>query len=212
MNDSKSNIDLRTYIFLDSLQSQMASYISSVSSGFLPVGGQSSCIIEIAPGIEINALTDIAIKATNVRPGLQIVERAYGMLEVHSDDQGDTRMAGEAVLTAINQNLENRIKPRILTSQLIKNVADHHAQLINRSRRGSMLLKGETLYVLEMEPAGYAYYAANEAEKSANIKIIDVIGFGKFGRVYISGEEAEVLECKTIVEKRLSEISGREDY
>jgi len=212
MNDSKSHIDLRTYIFLDSLQSQMASYISTVSRGFLPVGGQSSCIIEIAPGIEINSLTDIAIKATNVKPGLQIVERAFGMLEVHSDSQGDTRMAGEAVLTAINQNESNRIRPRILTSQLIKNVDDHHAQLINRNRRGSMLLKGETLYVLEMEPAGYAYYAANEAEKSANIKIIDVIGFGKFGRVYISGDEAEVLECKTIVEKRLAEITGREDY
>ncbi len=212
MNDSKSHIDLRTYIFLDSLQSQMASYISTVSRGFLPVGGQSSCIIEIAPGIEINSLTDVAIKATNVLPGLQIVERAFGMLEVHSDDQGDTRMAGEAVLTAINQSEENRIKPRILTSQLIKNVDDHHAQLINRNRHGSMLLKGETLYVLELEPAGYAYYAANEAEKSANIKIIDVIGFGKFGRVYISGAEAEVLECKTIVEKRLAEISGREDY
>lgn len=212
MNDSKSHIDLRTYIFLDSLQSQMASYISTVSRGFLPVGGQSSCIIEIAPGIEINSLTDVAIKATNVLPGLQIVERAYGMLEVHSDNQGDTRMAGEAVLKEINQNESNRIRPRILTSQLIKNVDDHHAQLINRNRRGSMLLKGETLYVLEMEPAGYAYYAANEAEKSANIKIIDVIGFGKFGRVYISGDEAEVLECKTIVEKRLAEITGREDY
>lgn len=212
MNDSKNHIDLRTYIFLDSLQPQMASYISTVSRGFLPVGGQSSCIIEIAPGIEINALTDVAIKATNVKPGLQIVERAFGMLEVHSDDQGDTRMAGEAVLNAINQTEDSRIRPRILTSQLIKNIDDHHAQLINRNRRGSMLLKGETLYVLEMEPAGYAYYAANEAEKAANIKIIDVIGFGKYGRVYLSGDEAEVIECKAIVEKRLAEITGREDY
>lgn len=212
MKDSKSHIDLRTYIFLDSLQLQMASYISTVSRGFLPVGGQSSCIIEIAPGIEINALTDVAIKATNVLPGMQIVERAYGMLEIHSDNQGDTRMAGESVLTAISQTEANRIKPRILTSQLIKNVDDHHAQLINRTRHGMMLLRGDTLYVLEMEPAGYAYYAANEAEKAANIKIIDVIGFGKFGRVYIGGPEAEVLECKTIVEKRLAEIIGREEY
>ncbi|MBU3926732.1 MAG: hypothetical protein KKB74_02925 [Bacteroidetes bacterium] len=212
MKDSKSHIDLRTYIFLDSLQLQMASYISTVSRGFLPVGGQSSCIIEIAPGIEINALTDVAIKATNVLPGMQIVERAYGMLEIHSDNQGDTRMAGESVLTAISQTEANRIKPRILTSQLIKNVDDHHAQLINRTRHGMMLLRGDTLYVLEMEPAGYAYYAANEAEKAANIKIIDVIGFGKFGRVYIGGTEAEVLECKTIVEKRLAEIIGREEY
>lgn len=205
-------IDLRTYIFLDSLQLQMASYLSTVSRGYLPVGGQASCIIEIAPGIEINTLTDIALKATNVTPGMQIVERAYGMLEVHSDNQGDTRMAGEAVLKAIEKTEDDRIRPRILTSQLIKNVEDHHAQLINRTRMGMMLLRGDTLFVLEVEPAGYAYYAANEAEKSARINIIDVMGFGKFGRVYIGGDEAEVLECKNIVEKRLAEITGREDY
>ena len=205
-------IDLRTYIFIDSLQLQMASYISTVSKGYLPVSGQACCIIEIAPGIEINTLTDIALKATNVTPGMQIVERAYGLLEVHSDSQGDTRMAGEAVLKTIEKTEDDRIKPRILTSQLIKNVEDHHAQLINRTRYGMMLLKGDTLFVLEVEPAGYAYYAANEAEKTAHINIIDVIGFGKFGRVYIAGDEAEVLECKNVVEKRLAEISGREEY
>ncbi len=205
-------IDLRTYIFLDSLQLQMASYLSTVSRGYLPVGGQTCCIIEIAPGIEINTLTDIALKATNVTPGMQIVERAYGLLEVHSNSQGDTRMAGESVLKAIGKTEVDRIKPRILTSQLIKNVEDHHAQLINRTRMGMMLLRGDTLFVLEVEPAGYAYYAANEAEKAARINIIDVTGFGKFGRVYIGGAEAEVLECKINVEKRLAEISGREDY
>jgi ethanolamine utilization microcompartment shell protein EutL len=205
-------IDLRTYIFIDSLQLQMASYLSTVSKGYLPVSGQACCIIEIAPGIEINTLTDIALKATNVVPGMQIVERAYGLLEVHSDSQGDTRMAGEAVLRTIEKTEEDRIKPRILTSQLIKNVEDHHAQLINRTRYGMMLLKGDTLFVLEVEPAGYAYYAANEAEKTAHINIVDVIGFGKFGRVYIAGAEAEVLECKNIVEKRLAEISGRTEY
>jgi ethanolamine utilization microcompartment shell protein EutL len=205
-------IDLRTYIFLDSLQLQMASYMSTVSRGYLPVAGQACCIMEIAPGIEINSLTDIALKATNVTPGMQVVERAYGMLEVHSDSQGDTRMAGESVLKAIDRVETDRIKPRILTSQLIKNVEDHHAQLINRNRWGMMLLRGDTLFVLEVEPAGYAYYAANEAEKSARINIIDVMGFGKFGRVYIGGEEAEVLECKKTVEKRLAEITGREEY
>ncbi len=213
--DSKTHIDLRTFIFLDSLQLQMASYLSTVSRGYLPVGGQSCCIIEIAPGIEINTLTDVALKATHVTPGMQIVERAYGMLEVHSNSQGDTRMAGEAVLNSIGKTESDRIKPRILTSQLIKNVEDHHAQLINRTRMGMMLLRGDTLFVLEVEPAGYAYFAANEAEKSAAINIIDVMGFGKFGRVYIGGKEADVLECKMNVEKRLAEISGRsskEDY
>ncbi len=205
-------VDLRTFIFLDSLQLQMASYLSTISRGYLPVGGQACCIIEIAPGIEINTLTDVALKATHVTPGMQIVERAYGMLELHSDSQGDTRMAGQAVLDAIEKKEDDRIKPRILTSQLIKNVEDHHAQLINRTRYGMMLLRGDTLFVLEVEPAGYAYFAANEAEKSAHINIIDVMGFGKFGRVYIGGEEAEVLECKKTVEKRLAEITGREDY
>ena len=205
-------IDLRTYIFIDSLQLQMASYLSTVSKGYLPVSGQACCIIEIAPGIEINTLTDIALKATNVTPGMQIVERAYGMLEVHSDNQGDTRVAGETVLRTIEKSETDRIKPRILTSQLIKNVEDHHAQLINRTRHGNMILKGDTLFVLEVEPAGYAYFAANEAEKTAHINIIEVVGFGKFGRVYIAGDEAEVLEAKKIVEKRLAEITGREEY
>ena len=205
-------IDLRTYIFIDSLQLQMASYLATVSKGYLPVSGQACCIIEIAPGIEINTLTDIALKATNVTPGMQIVERAYGLLEVHSDNQGDTRMAGETVLRTIEKTETDRLKPRILTSQLIKNVEDHHAQLLNRTRYGMMILKGDTLFVLEVEPAGYAYYAANEAEKTSHINIIDVIGFGKFGRVYIAGDEAEVLECKNVVEKRLAEITGREEY
>lgn len=212
MNESKSRVDLRTYIFLDSLQLQMASFIATVSRGFLPVSGQASCVIEIAPGIEINALTDISIKSTNVLPGMQIVERAYGMLEIHSDSQGDTRQAGTAVLDAIGRTEADRMKPRILTSQLIKNVDDHHAQMVNRTRHGNMLLRGETLYVLELEPAGYAYYAANEAEKAAHIKLIEVLGFGKFGRVYIGGPEAEVLECKSIVEKRLDAVTGRENY
>ena len=207
--ESKEHIDLRTYIVIDSLQLQMASYLSTVSRGYLPVADQASCIIEIAPGIEINSLTDIALKATDVTPGMQIVERSFGLLEVHSDSQGDTRMAGEAVLKSIGKTEKDRLKPRILTSQLIKNVSDHHAQLVNRTRKGMMLLRGDTLFVMEIEPAGYAYYAANEAEKSANINIIEVMGFGKFGRVYIGGNEAEVLECKRTVEKRLSEISGR---
>ncbi|HOX12667.1 MAG TPA: hypothetical protein P5313_05500 [Spirochaetia bacterium] len=203
------NIDLRTYVFLDSLQLQNASFIATVSKGYYPVGFQACCIIEIAPGIEINRLTDIALKATAVTPGLQIVERAYGLLEVHSDRQGDARTAGEAVLRELGLKEEDRLKPRILTSQLIKNVSDHHAQLINKVRHGNMVLRGDTLYVLEVEPAGYAYYAANEAEKTARVNIVEVLGFGAFGRVYISGDEAEVIEARKTVEARLQGLTGR---
>jgi len=203
-------IELRTYIFIDSLKLQMASFIAMVSKGYFPVAEQACCIVEISPGIEINRLTDIAVKKTDVKPGLQIVERLFGLLEVHSHYQADTRQAGKAILEGLNLKEEDRMKPKILTSQLIKNIDSHHAQLINRTRYGNMVLRGDTLYILEIEPAGYAYYAANEAEKASHINIINVVGFGRYGRIYIAGQEAEVLVSKGIVEKKLDTISGRE--
>jgi len=205
-----NGVDLRTHIVIDSLQLQMASYISTISKGYFPVADQACLILEISPGIEINRLTDVALKATDVKPGIQIVERLFGLLEVHSYNQGDARQAGEAVLEALNISEEDRMKPKILTSQLIKNLSDHHCQLVNKVRYGNMVLRGDTLYVLELQPAGYAYYAANEAEKASHINIIDVKGVGSFGRVYIAGEESEVLISKEIVEKRLESLSGRD--
>ncbi|MEA5032075.1 MAG: hypothetical protein VB025_07995 [Sphaerochaeta sp.] len=202
-------VDLRTYVFLDSLQSQMASFISTISKGYFPVAEQACAILEISPGIEINRVTDIALKATDVKPGIQIVERLFGLLEVHSDSQADVRQAGEAVLKALGLNEEDRIKPQILTSQLIKNMSDHHCQLINKVRHGNMVLRGDTLYVLELQPAAYAFYAANEAEKASHINIVEVVGYGSYGRVYISGNEAEVLISKEIVESRIASLSGR---
>ena len=171
---------------------------------------QAACVVEIAPGIEINRLTDIALKATDVTPGLQVVERSFGMLEVHSDSQGDARMAGEAILKELKMKEGDALKPRVLTSQLIKNIEDHQAQLINKIRYGNMIVRGDTLYVLELEPAGYAYYAANEAEKTARVNIINVAGFGKYGRVYIAGDEGEVIEARKTVEERLAALPGRD--
>jgi len=205
-----SRIDLRTYIFLDSLQYQMASFMATTSRGYYPVALQASMIVEISPGIEINRFTDIALKATNVTPGIQMVERLFGLLEVHSDSQADARQAGAAILRELAQSEEQRMKPRVLTSQLIKNISDHHAQLINKVRYGNMVLRGDTLYVLELQPAGYAFYAANEAEKASHINIVNVSGFGSFGRVYIAGPESEVLISKEIVEARLGNVAGRE--
>jgi hypothetical protein len=204
-----NEIELRTYVILDSLQPQMASFISTISKGYFPVADQACTVVEISPGIEINRLTDIALKATDVTPGIQIVERLFGMLEVHSDSQGSAREAGEAILSQIGASESDRMKPRVLTSQLIKSISDHHAQLINKTRYGNMVLRGDTLYVLELEPAGYAYYAANEAEKASHVNIINVIGYGRFGRVYIAGEESEVVVSKDIVESRLADLQGR---
>lgn len=160
--------------------------------GFFLWRGDASLYVEIAPGIEINRLTDIALKSTRVRPGMQIVERYYGMLEVHSEDQAETRAAGLAILEAIGLEETDRTKPRILSSQIIRRIDDHQAQLINRMRHGQMIIPGQTLYVLELEPAAYAPLAANEAEKAAEINVLEVRAFGSMGRVYLGGEERDI--------------------
>lgn len=187
-----SGIDLRTYVFLDNLQPQYAAFLGTVASGFLPLAGDASLFVEVSPGIEINRLTDIALKSTEVRPGMQIVERYYGLLEVHSHSQAETRAAGEAILDELGLGEQDRIKPRILSSQIIRNVDGHQVQLINRMRHGHMILTGETLYVLEVEPAPYAALAANEAEKASDIKILEVRAHGSFGRVYLGGAERDI--------------------
>ncbi len=188
----KSDVDLRGYSFLDSLQPQYAAFLGTVAQGFLPLANDASLMVEISPGIEINRLTDVALKATKVKPGMQIVERYFGLLEVHSPEQAEARAAGAAILAAIGADEMERIKPHIASSQIIRRIDDHQAQLINRMRHGQMLIPGQTLYVLEMEPASYAAIAANEAEKAANINILEVRSFGSLGRVYLGGEERDI--------------------
>ncbi len=187
-----SNIELRAYAFLDSLQAQYAAFLGTVAQGFLPLPGDASLYVEVAPGIEINRLTDIALKSTNVKPGMQIIERYFGLLEIHSPSQAEVRAAGAAILREIGVEETARIKPRVLSSQIIRRIDDHQAQLINRTRHGQMLMGGQTLYVLEMEPAAYAALAANEAEKAARINILEVRSFGSMGRVYLGGEERDI--------------------
>jgi hypothetical protein len=185
-------IEVRSYTFLDSLQPQYAAFLGTVAQGFLPLAGDASLFVEVAPGIEINRLTDVALKATSVKPGMQIIERYYGLLEVHSPDQAETRAAGEAILESIDHVETDRIKPKILSSQIIRRIDDHHAQLINRTRHGQLIIPGQTLYVLECEPAAYAALAANEAEKAAEINILEVRSHGSMGRIYLGGEERDI--------------------
>jgi hypothetical protein len=204
------SVDLRAYVFLDNLQPQHAAYLGTVAKGFLPLPGDASLWIEISPGIEINRITDIALKATSVRPGMQIVERLFGMLEVHHGVQAEVRAAGAAILEALEVRESDRIKPRVISSQIIRNVDPHQTQLVNRMRFGHMLLAGQTLYVLEVEPAAYAALAANEAEKEANINILDVRAFGSFGRVYLGGEERDIMAGYGAALAAIEGVSGRE--
>ena len=203
-------VDLRSYVFLDTLQPQHAAFLGTVARGFLPVPGDSSLWIEISPGIEINRITDVALKATGVRPGMQIVERLYGLLEVHSSSQAETRAAGEAILDALGVREQDRLKPRIISSQIIRNIDAYQTQLINRLRHGQMILAGQTMYVLEVEPAAYAALAANEAEKAANINILEVQAFGSFGRVYLGGDEQDIMAGYGAAVAAIETVVGRE--
>jgi len=205
-------IELRSYVFLDSLQPQHAAYMGTVSIGFLPLPGDTSLWIEISPGIEINRITDIALKSTIVRPGVLMVERLYGVLEIHSSRQGDTRAAGQAILAALGVQRHDCLKPRVISSQVIRNMDAHHVQLINRSRRGQMLLAGQTLYVFEVEPAAYAALAANEAEKAASINILQISAVGSFGRLYLGGEERDILAAQRAVLAAMESAIGRDRH
>ncbi len=202
-------VDLRTYAFLDSLQPQHAAYLGTVARGFLPLPGDTSLWVEISPGIEINRITDIALKATRVRPGMQVVERLFGLLEIHHEVQAEVRAAGAAILDALGVKESDRIRPRVVSSQIIRHIDAHQVQLVNRMRFGHMLLAGQTLYVLEVEPAGYAALAANEAEKAANINILDVRAFGSFGRVYLGGEEQDIMAGYGAAVAAIEGVSGR---
>ncbi len=204
-------VDLRSYVFLDSLQPQMAAFIGSTARGFLPLAGDASLWVEISPGIEINRITDVALKATRVRPAVQVVERLYGLLEVHSESQADVRAAGTAILEALEVRPEERRKPIVHSSQIIRHVDAHQAQLINRNRSGSMLIADQTLYIMEVEPAAYAVLAANEAEKAANITIVEVRPFGSFGRVYLGGEERDIMAGYGAAIAAVESITGREE-
>ncbi|GIK62595.1 MAG: BMC domain-containing protein [Chloroflexota bacterium] len=205
------SVDLRTYVFLDSLQPQHAAFLGTVAGGFLPLPYDASLWIEISPGIEINRITDIALKSTAVKPGMQIIERLYGLLEVHSDSQAEVRAAGAAILEALEVREDQRKKPKVISSQIIRNLDPHQVQLINRTRHGHMILAGQTLYILEVEPAGYAALAANEAEKAANINILEVRAFGSFGRVYLGGEERDIMAGYGAALGAIEGLSGRDD-
>lgn len=202
-------IDLRAYVFLDSIQPQYAAFLGTVAQGFLPIAGMASLYVEISPGIEINRITDVALKSTNVTPGMQIVERLFGMLEIHSESQADVRQAGRAILDALELKEEDRWKPKIFSNQVIRRMDDHQTQLINRTRHGNMIVPGQTLFVMEVQPAAYAALAANEAEKAAEINILEVRSYGSFGRIYLGGEERDIDVGWRAAVKSIEEVTGQ---
>lgn len=204
-----SDVTLRTYVFLDSLQPQLAAFIGTTARGFLPVAGVASMFIETAPGLIINRITDVALKATGVTPAIMVVERAFGLLEIHDRDKGQVLLGGQAVLDHLGVKETDRVQPKVVSDQIIRAVEPYHAQLINKTRYGDMLLAGESLFIFETEPAGYISFAINEALKAAHVKLIDASLFGAFGRLYLSGPEAEIDAARDAALRAVQTVRGR---
>ena len=202
------SVTLRGYVFIDSLQPQLAAFTGTTCRGFLPLAGQASLWIETAPGMIINRVTDVALKATRSVPAVQVVERAFGLLEVHHDDKGEVLSAGDAVLRYLGLEESQRVKPRVVSNQIIRAVEPYQAQLINRDRDGMMLIPGQSLFIFETEPAAYIVLAANEAEKAANVNLVNLRPFGAFGRLWMAGTEAEIDSAAAAAVAAIEAMSG----
>ncbi len=203
--------ELRAYCHLDRLQPQFASLFACKCRGFLPVEGMSSLFVEVLPGIEINRLTDIALKVTNCKPGEMIVERRNGMLEIHSADREEVMHAGQMILDELGLKEEDRMAPKILATSTINKIDPYQAVIINRNSRGMLVLGSDDVYLLEVTPAAYSSIAANEAEKHCNVKLVDIRFFGASGRVYLSGSESEVQTAAKVVVETLENLIGRKE-
>jgi len=202
--------ELRSFVYLDRLQPQVAAYIGANARGYIPVPGMAATLIEVSPGVVINQATDAAVKAANVRPGLMVVERHFGVLEFHSETQADVKHAGTAALKALGMTIKDRIKPKILNSATIHKVNAYHAQMVNVSRLCSMLLPGQDLYMLEVHPAAYIMIAANEAVKSAQVTLVDCRTYGAVGRLYLGGRRGDIERAAGAAEGAIKSLTGRE--
>ena len=202
-------LELRAYIYIDRMQPQYAAFVGSITQGDLPVEGMASLYVEMAPGNHVFRIVDVAVKATASRPGAQIVERQFGMFELHSPQQAEVLQAGEVILRELGLSERDRLRPSIASLQVITNVSPYQSQLLNRFTRGMMLVAGQTMLVVECTPAAYINYAANEAEKAADVNLMHVTSVGVFGRLWMAGTEANINTARDAVVAALEGIDGR---
>jgi hypothetical protein len=204
---------LRVFLTLDTLQPQFAAYLGTPTRarGYPPYAGQHALIIEVAPGLMIERVIDLGLKADpDLEPGILFVERQFGILEIHGNDKAKLMQAGEAMLSGLGLAAADQLAPKILYTDVIEDVADQHAVIINRNRQASMVLPGESLLIVEMVPALYAAIAANEAEKAApGLTLVDVQMIGAAGRLYMSGTSEDVHTALARIETVLGSIAGR---
>jgi hypothetical protein len=206
--------ELRVYLLVEELQQQFAAYMGTPTRarGYPPYEGQHSLIIEVAPGLAIERVIDLALKTVpEVEPGILFVERQFGVLEVHASDIELVKRAGQAILDGLAASANEQLRPRILYSDIIENITDQHAIILNRNRQASMVMPGQSLLVYEMTPALFATVAANEAEKAApDVTLVDVQMIGAAGRVYMSGTTESVAKARDAITKVLDSVLGRD--
>jgi hypothetical protein len=209
-----TSVELRVYLPIAGLRRQFAAYLGTPTRarGYPPFEGQHSLIVEVAPGLAIERVIDLALRAVpSVEPGILFVERQFGVLEVHSTDLDDVRRAGAAILHGLGAVPADQLRPKVLYSDVIEDITDQHAVIVNRNRQASMVLPGETLLVYEMTPALFATAAAQAAEKVApGITLVDVSMIGAAGRVYMAGSTEEVLVARDEITRVLDELEGRD--
>ncbi|GIW06869.1 MAG: BMC domain-containing protein [Dehalococcoidia bacterium] len=205
----RGGFQLRTFAFIDRMQPQYAAFMGTLMNGDMPTAGQAELYVEVAPGNAIYRIADIALKSSDVRPGMQLVERQFGILELHARSQEAIRSAASAMLESLELNEEDRLAAQIVSTQVISNVDPYQAQLVNQMRRGSMIVPGEAMLVMEIAPAGYACLAANEAEKAADIKLVSISSIGPAGRIIVSGTESQVQTARDAVIQSIGAIRGR---
>lgn len=209
----EAKAELRVYLRVDGLERQFAAYMATPTRarGYPPKAGDHSLIVEVAPALAVQQILDAALKAApEVDPGLLYVERQYGILEVHSANPADVDRAGEAILKSIGATAEDRLKPTILYNDIIHDITDQHAVVLNRTRDASMLLPGTSLLVYEMAPALFAAVAANSAERVApDLTLNDVQMIGAAGRLFISGSPESVERARVEITRVLNAVEGR---
>jgi hypothetical protein len=207
--------ELRVYLPLEDLQPQFAAYLGTPTRarGYPPYAGQHALIVEVAPGLAIERVTNLALRSSDgIEPGILFVERQFGVLEIHGDDPAAVHEAGQAILHGIGARPDDQLRPRILYHDVIEDIGDQHAVIINRTRQASMLLPGQSLLVFEMTPALFAAVAANEAEKAApEATLVDVQMIGAAGRVYIAGSTESVNAARDAIGAALLAVQGRDN-
>lgn len=206
--------NLRVYLLVEDLQQQFAAYMGTPTRarGYPPFEGDHALIIEVAPALAIERVIDLALRSVpTVEPGILFVERQFGVLELHARELEDVVRAGQAVLDGTGSAASDQLRPHVLYHDVIENITDQHAVILNRNRQGSMVMPGETLLVYEMTPALFAAVAANEAERAApGITLVDVQMIGAAGRLYLSGPRDQVELARDRITKVLSEVEGRD--